>query len=110
MAALIGALPSLNSLPQWLTLRAERALCGNEPVAPVPEANPSDPLVRLNCMILSDAMENIAANMWGGFTRIEVRVVRGNSRRRPLETAPVEPPRHGTPRGGSTTAKLEPVG
>ncbi len=110
VCALIDALPPLNRLPRGLTLRAERALCGDKPVKPVPEANPSDPLVRLNCTIHVDAMENMAADMWRGFTRIEVRVVRGDSKRRPLEPVPAGAPRSGTPLVGSAAAKLEPVG
>lgn len=113
MEALMNALPPLNALPQGLTLRAERALCGDESVASVEDAIPADPLDRLNATLMVDAMENMATTMWKGFTRIEVRVVRGDNRRRPLDPAPANAPRprQGPPLPpiGSVAAELEPV-
>lgn len=111
METLLKALPPLNRLPDGLTLRAERALCGDDPVASVESASPSDPLDRLNATLMVDEMGNIAINMWEGFTRIEVRVVRGDSKRRPLKPAPANAPRPRAPLPpvGSATAELEPV-
>lgn len=111
MGALMNALPPLNQLPQGLTLRAERAMCGDLPVAADESVNPSAPLVRLDATLMADAMENMAANMWGGFTRIEVRVVRGDKRRRPLNPAPADAPhpRAPMPPIGSVAEELEPV-
>lgn len=111
MEALMNALPPLNRLPQGLTLRAERAMCGDEPVASVDGASPSDPLDRLNATLMADAMENMAPSMWKGFTRIEVRVVRGDKRRRPLNPTPADAPRPRPtlPPIGSVAKELEPV-
>ena len=84
LATLINALPPLNRLPQGLTLQAERAVCGEHPVAPVYSASPSDPVDRLNAWLHIRAMEPAKVpEMWQGFTRVEVRVVRGDEK--PLE-------------------------